>query len=203
VPNEDQVYIVLHHPQEICLQGKYSIKTLIGGVSILGYDIREDAPSLEVFSPENSSHLVVKTISAATSEDRTEGLASEIKSKETLEKVQAVLNEHCVLIQLNKLNCSVCDKVGMVKPFRSLFPYRKDTGEWYDFAAPLLHIDVGVADEWTRRCDISLEYEQVAEAITAAIQNEMDAPPVVVVCGGINVGKSTLGRYLINTALNR
>ncbi|XP_064633023.1 polynucleotide 5'-hydroxyl-kinase NOL9-like [Lineus longissimus] len=201
VPDEDQVYVVLDHPQELCLRGKYSVKTLLGSVTLLGYDIKQGSSTVEVFSPENSSHLVIKTM-AVTSEQTTIVLESEIKSKKTLEKVREVLKGNSTVIRLEKLECSVCDKVCVVNPFQSLFPKRHTTAKSSDVDVQLSKIGLTVADDNTRRCVIGEEYDQVAKAFSAAIQTEAVAPPVAVLCGGKNVGKSTLGRFLINTALN-
>ena len=85
-------------------------------------------------------------------------------------------------------------------PFKQLFPKVSETPS--EEEQPLRSIGVCInSDDNLSPIDISFEMKSVQQELLSLLEEGQN--PVIAVCGGKNVGKSTFGRFLTNVALNQ
>ena len=85
-------------------------------------------------------------------------------------------------------------------PFQYLFPEVSELDSLEE--DPLHNLGVTVnADNGVSPIEISFEMKSVQQEVLTMLEEGQN--PVIALCGGKNVGKSTFGRFLINTVLNQ
>ena len=85
-------------------------------------------------------------------------------------------------------------------PFQHLFPKVSEPDPVEE--DPLHNLGVTVnADNGIAPTEITFEMKSVQQELLTMLEEGQN--PVIVMCGGKNVGKSTFGRILINTVLNQ
>ncbi|XP_013416970.1 polynucleotide 5'-hydroxyl-kinase NOL9 [Lingula anatina] len=215
----NSVLITLNHPQEFCFKGKCEISVVVGEVMVLGFKIKPGAAPYRMYSPDSSSLLLVKTAGDRENIDvinktsigvykdsdalkkRTAAVKNFLKNEdsEILTGVLHEMTQQSVVLHFKQLDSLCCDYVSSISPFQNLFsPMPQST-------TSDINLDIGVQiihDRPPAVLEITENYEYVSEMWCSAIEGCHDPGPVVVLCGGKNMGKSTLGRYLVNSALN-
>ena len=85
-------------------------------------------------------------------------------------------------------------------PFQNLFPKVSEPDPVEE--EPLHNLGVTVStDQSVAPIEISFEMKSVQQELLSLLEDGQN--PVIAVCGGKNVGKSTMGRFLTNTVLNQ
>lgn len=198
--NTNEVVMVLSHPQEIFLRGKANVRSLQGHVAIHGFLVRPGDMPRPFYSPNCNSLLAVGTVQLeAPSGDCRETIRVSLGNEDrgVVERILQVVNVNSVVLVFRRLDCHMCRYVTSIKPFTQLFSGCDDQSN----TTPIGTLDLTMV---TNVPELHMRYDDDYRCVVQQFCNQVmrGASPVVVVCGGKNVGKSTLTRYLINSALN-
>ncbi|XP_069774777.1 polynucleotide 5'-hydroxyl-kinase NOL9-like isoform X3 [Narcine bancroftii] len=204
--------IVLMPPsQRLTFRGKCQMTCLYGSVQVLGFTIGPGQPAYHLYSLPSHTALSIQALP--------HGKPGQTKREMKIE-VKAVLRQHVAAASRHDLmkevtaSCSVLLLERLDTPetlFLSSFPEYKEifalhskrmiSGKHaFSECAPLTSIGVVVLPD-----DQGMH---MSESWTATVQEivktclDDNGCPVILTCGGKNVGKSTFNRHLMNSLLN-
>ncbi|KAL5013572.1 hypothetical protein ScPMuIL_007842 [Solemya velum] len=199
--------LVLWHPNEIRIKGKVHVKCLCGAVSILGYSISNGSTYHNVYSPSSTSLLTFKTIRGEDSKPIiSEKIKDELDEDCQKELLTLSLERKIVVLKMKEMESAGLDYISSIPPTMSIFslfcPFNERTSEEQECNADLSSVGLQIifgAD--FPHVEITRDFVSLADMVPTLLDNQAK-PPVILVCGGNNTGKSTLNRFLLNTVLN-
>nr|XP_006820503.1 PREDICTED: polynucleotide 5'-hydroxyl-kinase NOL9-like [Saccoglossus kowalevskii] len=198
---------VMQDPSEMHFHGKVSMQVVSGSISVLGHCISAGSKEFSLYSPYCTSAMSVKTTKTFTndgfSDSKLRKTLEDIlvhADSNTLSNVLKKMTSHTVVILFKKLVCPATNYVTSFDFYNELFtrPISEvDYNKEFDVASSIgLHV---VTDPGKPLFYLQSELKD----ITRTLLKSTVTRPVVLVCGGKNVGKSTYCRYLINSFLNK
>lgn len=204
--------LVMQRGQTLCFRGKCQLSCLYGRVEVMGFTIEEGQQSYPLFSPATHCPLTITAVGQSSESDATG--ASDGNRMDALAVLRKYLNSSQRKRLLNWVNCNSC--LILLEPletsltrFLSTMPDLEDLFEptQKEFMSAMLDTPInfmGITPlhDTTGGLKVSKSYRDTLDALVHACKGDVDGCPVILVCGGKNVGKSTFIRHLINTLLN-
>ncbi|XP_076340828.1 polynucleotide 5'-hydroxyl-kinase NOL9 [Tachypleus tridentatus] len=214
VPSRNTVIAVLHHPAQVLMYGRAVVRVLSGSLNILGYSLNSQCSSyFPVFSSKCHSYIGINTetveavpVGMTVKRHLVQRLAQEDLESLAAE-VSTVFDSFSVLIVLKKL--PTFKEVEYVTIFiKKLFiPAAVHNPKKHLLVLPN-YKKYGFSLT-TKNEILKFIPEQAYENLAGQIMQEILKSkrdglggPCIIVCGGKNTGKSSLIRYLMNSALN-
>ncbi|XP_013788932.1 polynucleotide 5'-hydroxyl-kinase NOL9-like [Limulus polyphemus] len=214
LPSSNTVIAVLHHPTQVLMYGKALVRVLSGSLNILGHSLSSQCASFfPVFSGKCHSYIGINTetveavpVGMTVKRHLVQRLAQE-DLESLASKVSSVFDSFSVLIVLKKL--PTFKEVEYVTTFtKKLFVPAAVHDPRHHLLVLPNHKKYGFSlttkDERLKFIP-EQDYENLAGQIMQEIlKSKRDGlgGPCIIVCGGKNTGKSSLIRYLMNSALN-
>ncbi|CAI8008208.1 Polynucleotide 5'-hydroxyl-kinase NOL9 [Geodia barretti] len=188
--------VALSSGDRLLFEGCLELAVLTGTVEVHGFLLTSSHPPLPLFSPLNSPHLpILPSPSDAEEEQMGAGFAGRGRGlgAEDVEWLNSLAADSviavCMVWNLDSLLVTSLQSV----PNSGLLPSKLD-GRMATATFRLLKGDVAPTPKFINFPeDFHTQLNKVLEY----------RGPVVLVCGGMNSGKSTLGRFLVNKFLNR
>ncbi|XP_076448137.1 uncharacterized protein LOC143284894 [Babylonia areolata] len=198
--------VFLTHPQKICLRGRARLQVMAGEVSVMGYAMEaKGSRSYDLFSPSTCSLI---TISTSCAEKEKKPLRRAVQALGVEEKGVKEFLTGAVILWASRLDFPAADYICTHPPFTQLFRFNFDR-----VATPLAPtpstpdpVKVGAAflsqEQATTMCvKASEDFDEALKKWTAAVKSSKTGP-VGLLCGGVNSGKSTFSRFMVNAALS-
>uniref|UniRef100_UPI00398E933A polynucleotide 5'-hydroxyl-kinase NOL9 n=1 Tax=Pristiophorus japonicus TaxID=55135 RepID=UPI00398E933A len=205
--------IVLMSPsQRLTFRGRCRMKCLYGSVQVLGFTIGQGQPAYPLYSLPTHAALSIE----ALPHYKTDYTKREMKME-----VKAILRQHVTAAQRHTLmkevtsSCSVLLFERLDTPstvFLSSFPEYREVFALHSKRMNSGKLPFLECSALTSLGIVPLPDNQgmnmseswmatVQELIKICLEDE-DGCPIILVCGGKNVGKSTFNRHLMNSLLN-
>ncbi|XP_078094959.1 polynucleotide 5'-hydroxyl-kinase NOL9 [Mustelus asterias] len=208
----DQSVVLMSPSQKLTFQGRCRMTCLYGSVQVLGFTIGQGQPAYCLYSLPTQAALSIEALPHCKP-GRTK--------REMKMEVKAVFRQHVPTASRHSLmkevtsSCSVLlfehlDTPGTV--FLSSFPdYREvfasHSKKMNSGKLPFLECSaltsIGVVplpDD--QGITISESWMATVQELLKACLEDDDGCPIILICGGKNIGKSTFHRYLLNSLLN-
>ncbi|CAH3188431.1 unnamed protein product [Porites evermanni] len=203
--------------QRVCIKGLALIKTLIGSVEVYGSVLRPDHDPVEIFCPSTSSLAVLSEHSEENSSrginlKRTFQDVLQNQPPEVMKKALVRSRKSATVLLMKSLQTVETNFVCSIQRFHDIFSSNLGKVSSLDKiemslkkkTAPLGFIFL---EPWyPARCRMLTVPDQWKVAASSVCQTKMGMEakaPVILICGGKDIGKSTFARYLTNTFLNR
>lgn len=192
-----------------------SVKVLIGVVNIFGSNIGPDDEAVQVFSPSSSSLISLCELNDAkiTLEAKKRILKGTLQkqSSDLIQKTIKRAKKAAAVILISSLQTVETSFVSSCQHYEEIFNPELDKG--YSLSGTELALKKRTAAlgfillNPESRCNVLMipeEWKLIASSLQSAdegVPGEVNTP-VVLICGGRDVGKSTFARYLTNFLLN-
>ncbi|XP_028663228.1 polynucleotide 5'-hydroxyl-kinase NOL9 [Erpetoichthys calabaricus] len=210
--DRNQRTVVVMAPGQILkFTGKCQLTCLYGRVEVFGFTIEEGQPSYPLFSPASHCALSIKSLQhptgGKTKKERRLEAKSIVKNYLSLGLRQNLLKtvtSETTLILLEPLDSPVVRFICSLPQYKNLFkPIMKEDCSVYlrKPECPLSTVGVTILPDDSGLVMSETYTAAVSDLIKACLEEEVGCP-VILVCGGRNVGKSTFNRFLINSLLN-
>lgn len=204
--------------QKVCIKGSVKIKALTGSAEVFGYVIKAEYKPVELFSPGTSSLVTLsecgKEDSSTTTNVRKTLLdALQNQPSEVIKKALTRAKKASAVLLMRSVQSVEMNFVCSFQSFQDIFSLDlgKDASldsieislkkKTTDLGFILLEPDTArcrvltVPDQWRAVDDLVGQAEDKTKESTAKA-------PVVLICGGKDIGKSTFARFLTNSLLN-
>ncbi|XP_070192987.1 polynucleotide 5'-hydroxyl-kinase NOL9-like [Littorina saxatilis] len=204
LPCEAGMAVLLTHPQDICIRGRAKVRVVAGAISVMGHVMTpQGSKTHDLFSPTTSSLLTITTCSA---EKDKKALRKAARALGLDEKVTKDFPTGAVIFLATKLDYPAADFICAHPPFTQIFRYCFDKAPNPQTAPPPDPNKVGAAfltsdQAMSSFLKVSDDFEDALKKWNSAVK-ESKLAPIAVLCGGVNCGKSTFSRYMVNSALN-
>eukprot|EP00124_Ichthyophonus_hoferi_P002176 Ihof_evm6s138 gene=Ihof_evmTU6s138 len=203
--------IVMDVEESLCLCGYFEMTVLVGSVHVAGYHMRPDNIFHPIYSPRSTSLVTIVASTELANKDELINLKQsaiwlgEECSLTADQLAQASQNRTSAVVLIKTPSETVSRSVNRVcslRPFKNLFQL-DSTAESHasESLGPLFMPTAQLLTQSTpgvRAFQAPDQWKSMADEL-----NDYDGVPRVVLCGGKDTGKSTLGRYLINGLLNK
>ena len=215
-----------------CFKGKCSIALVYGQLGINGYhlntNLTEQSKWFDLYSPETNSFLSIinkhETKEASNLVVEQQFLINRIKqlaqinSNEFDQNLQLFLNDFSSntssLFLIRGFKSQICDYLGYFENFQKIYnsysgfdSIEKSNGNQNETDVKFSHLGLYVVTEHNFNAVLieSDEEKRVANEFNHLMDNNQAGNnwPIVMACGGKDVGKSTFLRYWINLLLNK
>ncbi|KAL8558200.1 hypothetical protein ACOMHN_036289 [Nucella lapillus] len=209
LPCKDGVAVFLTHPQQICMRGRTRLQVMAGEVTVMGYTMEAKGSKVyDLFSPSTSSLITITTSSA---EKEKKPLRKVVQALEVEEKAVKEFLTGAVVLKASRLDFPIGDYICTHPPFTQLFRYNFDprpspqTSKAADTpsAADTDKVDAAftaVDQSAAMYLKMSDDFDTGLKNWTTAVKSSKTGP-VGLLCGGVNSGKSTYSRFMVNAAL--
>lgn len=184
---KDVCIFVLKHPSKLYFSGKLSMSIISGEIKVLGHIFKENSENIEIFSPKGNN-IYLETHSSGKKD-----LSKILKNYNISETTENFKNFTVIILKNIKnkiLNC-----------FENYFPQQIFPKIFsVDKKNYISHAEMKLQSTFrSKPLDWDLQISENWEDLTSTSEDKS----VVMVCGGKNVGKSTLLRYMVNKLLNK
>lgn len=212
---ENACLLFLAKGQRVCIKGLANVKVLIGVVNILGSNIGPEHEAVQIFSPSSSSLISLCEFSDAKikleTKKRTLRETLQKQSSDLIQKAVKRAKKAATVLLISSLQTVETSFVSSFQCYEGIF--NLDLDKSYALSSTELALKKRTAAQGfillnpESRCNI-LMIPKEWKGIASSLQNaDEDVPgevntPVVLICGGKDVGKSTFARYLTNFLLN-
>ncbi|KAJ7336072.1 Polynucleotide 5'-hydroxyl-kinase nol9 [Desmophyllum pertusum] len=201
--------------QKVCIKGMALIKTLTGLVNIFGSNIGPNHDAVQIFSPSTSSLVTLSECSEVDTTKKTDLKkllkdALQSQSSEVFKKALARAKKAATVLLMTSLQTVDTNFVCSFQCFEQIFSL--DLGKDNSLGSTELSLKKKTADLGfillepdSNRCGVLTvpeEWKVVNDALQVDGETQEVKAPVVLICGGKDIGKSTFARYLTNSLLN-
>ncbi|XP_007940839.1 polynucleotide 5'-hydroxyl-kinase NOL9 [Orycteropus afer afer] len=200
--------LLLPLEQSFVFGGICRVTCLYGRVQVFGFTISQGQPAYEVYSAYTNSLLSIRAVHYPMPEKSKKEMKREAR---TLLRVHLFRGDRCRLMKYFSPLCSIVvlehlktsttefiiSHPGLSYVFLQETPTSRSTSDYLTLKS------VGIRRS-KRKNSLQLS-ESVISAVDELVSiscEEVDGCPVILVCGGQDIGKSTFNRYLINQLLN-
>ncbi|CAH1782633.1 unnamed protein product [Owenia fusiformis] len=211
-----RVILSLHHPHQLSFTGKVRLGVLHGAVSVLGYHIYPNGITHPVYSPECNNYITIVTESTTAQHIHREDIQSLGELCNHYDIATSIYNKlkkhendpEISLLLLENLDCDVCRYLSSVPGNTELLMKQpkgyKERPDLLPQESDVILKEIGVYLQDSSAPVVGLDNvtTDVCDTFVKRISANSGSMPIVAVCGGKSVGKSTLSRILINKALN-
>ena len=173
--------------KQLTLCGKFHVGAVRGTLEISGFEIQPSPERYPVFSPNCNALQTIRV--RDTKKTCVEDMDEEIRRK-----VLDVPEEFAV-IEISELHCQKCDFV-----VKSDIPVKKVTifdSNGYEIGLHGVKVVSDAGNSVLEPEDHMAAAEMICDTIAKG------TVPIIMMCGGKNLGKSTFSRYLVNKILSR
>ncbi|XP_039509061.1 polynucleotide 5'-hydroxyl-kinase NOL9 [Pimephales promelas] len=210
----NRAVLVMKQDQVLCFRGKCLLTCLYGHVEVLGFTIEEGQQPYPLFSPPSHCPLTIKAFGnnfGGSSKVKKEGLLEakaiirKYFSSEPSKKLMSEVGSDSCVVLLEPLDTPLTRFLTSFSELAEIFGLNSE--EIKSQAAiynPVLSA-VGVTalrGTCAQGLVMSPSYREALSSLLSAWAGEFDRCPVILVCGGKSVGKSTFNRHLLNSLLN-
>ncbi|XP_078342508.1 uncharacterized protein LOC144628299 [Oculina patagonica] len=214
---ENACLLFLGKGQKVCIKGMANIKTLIGLVNVFGSNIGPNDDTVQIFSPSTSSLLTISECSEVNLAKRTDFkrlLKESLHSQpsELFKKAMVRAKKAASILLMRSLESVETTFVCSFQGFEQIFSL--DLGKDTPLDSTELSLKKKTAvlgfillEPDSNRCGV-LTVPEEWKVVDSALQQHEEGKqegveaPVVLICGGKDIGKSTFARYLTNSLLN-
>ncbi|XP_021099175.1 polynucleotide 5'-hydroxyl-kinase NOL9 isoform X2 [Heterocephalus glaber] len=202
-----RVLLLLPADQGFTFSGVCRMTCLYGQVEVLGFVISQGQPAHDIFSAYTHSYLTINAVRYSMPEK---------SKKEIKREARACLRAHlnledrswatgnfsplCSIVLLEHVKTTTINFIASHPGLSTIFVQEEASQVTSEC---LVLGSVGIKREKRKRGLQLTESTLVAlEELVSVSCEDSDGCPIVLVCGGQDVGKSTFNRYLINQLLN-
>ncbi|XDV46009.1 hypothetical protein PO909_013993 [Leuciscus waleckii] len=210
----NRAVLVMKQDQVLCFRGKCLLTCLYGHVEVLGFTIEEGQQPYPLFSPPSHCPLTIKAFGnnfGGSSKNKKEGLLEakaiirKYFSSEPSKKLMSEVDSDSCVVLLEPLDTPLTRFLSSFSELAEIFGLNsKEIKSQAAIYNPVLSA-VGVTalrGPCAQGLVMSPSYREAISSLLSAWAGEFDRCPVILVCGGKSVGKSTFNRHLLNSLLN-
>ncbi|XP_058876620.1 polynucleotide 5'-hydroxyl-kinase NOL9-like isoform X1 [Acipenser ruthenus] len=203
--------VVMAPGQTLTFRGKSQLTCLYGRVRVFGFTVEEGQPSYPLLSPATHCPLAIQALPHSTGgktrkERRLEAKAivkSYLRAGARRSDLMKHVSSETSVLLLELLDTQATRFICSLPAHRDLFTLSvKELG----FRQPAPDCPLSAAGvvslPGSSGLVMSERYSSALSELAHACREEEDGCPVILVCGGKGVGKSSFNRHLINTLLN-
>ncbi|XP_041096192.1 polynucleotide 5'-hydroxyl-kinase NOL9 isoform X2 [Polyodon spathula] len=203
--------VVMAPGQTLTFRGKSQLTCLYGRIDVFGFTMEEGQPSYPLLSPPTHCPLTIQALPHSTGgktrkERRLEAKAivkSYLRAGARRSGLMKQVSSETSVLLLERLETQATRFICSLPAHRDLFTLSvKERG----FRQPAPDCPLSAAGVVSLPSNSGLvmseRYSAALSELVRACQVEEEGCPVILVCGGKSVGKSSFNQHLINTLLN-
>ncbi|XP_074645215.1 polynucleotide 5'-hydroxyl-kinase NOL9-like isoform X2 [Tubulanus polymorphus] len=198
--SNDEVLCLMQCKQSVALRGIYELKVVCGAGEMCGYRFLPGREYQQIYCPNLYCTLPFETCEIDnTKSARISQLQSHLINNESiLKELSPDITDTTCILSLRKLTISSFACVKDITPFNRLFTGGQSSAI---SDSALSRISIEISSQSDSVFSTPADYKNVQNEFMTSFSDAADSP-IIVLCGGKNVGKSTMSRYLVNSALN-
>ncbi|KAM9687704.1 polynucleotide 5'-hydroxyl-kinase NOL9 isoform 1-T1 [Trichechus inunguis] len=200
--------LLLPLEQSFVFGGICRVTCLYGQVQVFGFNISQGQPAREVFSAYTNSLLSITAVHYPMPEKSKKEMKREVRTllrahllRDNRRRLMKYFFPLCSIVLLERLKTSTTEFI-ISHPGLS-YVFFQETPTSHLFAEYLTLKSVGIRRNKRKNgLQLSKSVISAVDELVSVASEEVDGCPVILVCGGQDIGKSTFNRYLINQLLN-
>lgn len=176
--DDGSVLLVLDHPAEVPLKGRARVSCLMGGVKILGYELKPGGSPCDVFSPDCYSLVTIVTesgeqnVQEAMNFVQNQLTGTERQNQKLASDLKKVLkSKECfVILWFSKIETTLCSFIQGFKPYANIF---RSVGDKSFLNKKLLSLGAFIPRDQVMPClEVPCEVQKVLDCWRQELEKE-------------------------------